>query len=219
MKIYFNGCSWTYGKGLDNFKKDRFSKIICDELGVEETNFSYGGISNDNIIRHLISEDDIKKYDLAIIQMTFPARTEFYKKDKWVKVNPHYDYSKLTVIDKLQNKDSLQKGVIPMPPLSVRWSNKNNDESARDEDRNFWNDYFKYLTNQKFIDMREKIQFQIIKNHCNSKGVPLILCSINPWTKLSFDLKLNNKKLPRAKCGHPNEKGHDMIAKKLLDKI
>ena len=51
MKIYFDGCSWTKGEELENQEEERFSKLICDELGAEETNLAINGGSNDRIIR------------------------------------------------------------------------------------------------------------------------------------------------------------------------
>ena len=33
MKIYFDGCSWTEGAELENEKEERFSKVLCNELG------------------------------------------------------------------------------------------------------------------------------------------------------------------------------------------
>ena len=87
MKIYFDGCSWTKGLELNNPEEERYSKLVCDEVGAEETNFAMHGGSNDRIIRNLIVENNIEEYDYAVIQMTFPARTE-YLDDKWRYVNP-----------------------------------------------------------------------------------------------------------------------------------
>ena len=76
MKIYFDGCSWTQGTELENQEEERYSKLICNHLGAEENNLGYGGGSNDRIVRNLLVENNIEKYDAAFIQMTFPARTE-----------------------------------------------------------------------------------------------------------------------------------------------
>ena len=73
MKIYFDGCSWTKGAELENPEEERYSKLICNHLGAEETNLSMSGGSNDRIVRQLLVEINIEEYDLAIIQMTFPA--------------------------------------------------------------------------------------------------------------------------------------------------
>ena len=78
MKIYFDGCSWTCGEELENREEQRYSKLIANDLGAKQDNFSTSGASNDRMVRNLMVENDIEKYDLAIIQMTFPARTEYY---------------------------------------------------------------------------------------------------------------------------------------------
>ena len=90
MKIYFNGCSWTRGVELENQEEERFSRLICNELGAEETNLGKGGGSNDRIIRMMMCNDNFEEYDLAVIQMTMPARTEYWNDDdgKWMRINP-----------------------------------------------------------------------------------------------------------------------------------
>ena len=93
MKIYFDGCSWTKGEELIHEEQERYSKLICDDLGAEETNLSIKGGSNNRIVRNLLVENNIEDYDLAIIQMTFPVRTEYFDKD-WVRVNPKNNFTK-----------------------------------------------------------------------------------------------------------------------------
>ena len=46
MKIYFDGCSWTEGAELSQPQEERYSKLICDKLGAEETNLALGGGGN-----------------------------------------------------------------------------------------------------------------------------------------------------------------------------
>ena len=59
MKVYFDGCSWTNGAELDHPEQERFSKLICDEFGAEETNLSIKGGSNDRIVRNLLVEHNM----------------------------------------------------------------------------------------------------------------------------------------------------------------
>ena len=68
MKIYFDGCSRTWGGELENREQERFSSLICKKLDAEEYNISRGGASNERIVRQLLVENDITDYDLAIIQ-------------------------------------------------------------------------------------------------------------------------------------------------------
>ena len=46
--ILFDGCSWTKGEELEHPQEERYSKLICDELGAEETNLAANGGSNDS---------------------------------------------------------------------------------------------------------------------------------------------------------------------------
>ena len=54
MKIYFDGCSWTWGAELKDPYQSRYSKIISDKLGAEEYNISKCGASNNRITRQLL---------------------------------------------------------------------------------------------------------------------------------------------------------------------
>ena len=83
MKIYFDGGSWCYGSELLDRNKSRYSKIVCDKLGAEEYNISQPGGSNAMMERHLlVDHKNIKEFDLVIIQMVYPDRTEYYDRYK-----------------------------------------------------------------------------------------------------------------------------------------
>ena len=207
MKIYFDGCSWTQGAELENPEEERFSRLICNELGAEETNLGVGGGSNDRIIRNLLVENNIEEYDLAVIQMTLPARTEYLKemgmKTRWIKVNPKTNYTEWLYTDSSQEN---------MPELG---DNKFDYYTQEDGHTSFWRHYYKNITNLKYFSIKENIQLQTIRNHCEVKGVPLILCSINKWSRLNFDYIMKVNLETRAKKGHPNRLGHQKIAKNL----
>tara|TARA_Y100001972_G_C7544225_1_gene273756 strand:- start:98 stop:628 length:531 start_codon:yes stop_codon:yes gene_type:complete len=79
MKIYFDGCSVTYGKELFDIS-NRFSGLICNKLNAEEHNLAINGSSNRRLMRNLI--DNLGKFDRYVIQMTKRSRTEWYD-DKW----------------------------------------------------------------------------------------------------------------------------------------
>tara|TARA_B100000945_G_scaffold293115_1_gene268809 strand:- start:458 stop:1024 length:567 start_codon:yes stop_codon:yes gene_type:complete len=91
MKIYFDGCSYTRGTkkwGVDDYKQKRWTKLLSDKLGGEEHNYALSGGSNQRILRNLTTVHDIKDYDLAVILMTRPNRTEFYGGGKFKQVYP-----------------------------------------------------------------------------------------------------------------------------------
>ena len=226
MKIYFDGCSWTKGAELENeieegFSKVddrkmlqnrlRFSKLLCNELGAEEYNFAVSGGSNDRIVRNLLVEHNIEDYDLAVIQMTFPVRTEFYNpksstkhptgkwikhpkevKDDWSKVSPKNNYNKW-----LHGED----GNIE------RLGEKFKDHA------DFWKYYYMHVTCKEYFEVKEKIHYHTIRNSCK---IPLVLLTINRWTKLPFDLQLDDgTRNMKHKMGHPNKELHKHFAKQI----
>ncbi len=50
----YNGCSFVWGDELVDPSNSRFSKLISDELGIQEVNLSMNGASNDRIFRTTI---------------------------------------------------------------------------------------------------------------------------------------------------------------------
>ena len=95
MKIYFDGCSYTRGSprwGVDDWKERRWSKLLSNKLGAEERNVAQSGGSNPRILRNITTTHDISDYDLAVILMTRPARTEYYYDGKFRHVFPKKTY-------------------------------------------------------------------------------------------------------------------------------
>ena len=93
MKIYVDGCSYTYGQELKDPKKTRYSTLLGNKIGAEVRNISRCSASNARIVRNLLVENDITKYDLAIIQLSFPERLEYFDPqrppDYWTNVSIH----------------------------------------------------------------------------------------------------------------------------------
>tara|TARA_B100001079_G_scaffold270414_1_gene284709 strand:+ start:1427 stop:1954 length:528 start_codon:yes stop_codon:yes gene_type:complete len=73
MKIYSNGASFAFGK---------YPEYLAESLNAELDNVSRPGYANRSIWRTTL-ECDPKKYDLAVIQLTTPSRTEFFDGKKW----------------------------------------------------------------------------------------------------------------------------------------
>ena len=224
MKIYFDGCSWTKGSHLKNNLEERFSRLVCDHFGAEEYNIAKGGGSNDRIIRNLIVENNIEEYDLAVIQMTYPARTEYYsgipRRKKvflsgWISVNPSYHFNHL--IEKFKNNITSRKPNFKtntwkfgLEEENKVWTNQENSEQfTRHQD--FWCDYYRTVTTKEFFENKEKIQKLTIENYCQVKGVPLVTCTQNSWTKENYELHMN----PSGKA-HTDAKGHRIIADNII---
>ena len=78
MDILFVGCSITWGDELKDRLNTRYSKLICDALGANETNIAECGMSNDWIARRTVEETRKKKYDRVYVQLTMPSRLEYF---------------------------------------------------------------------------------------------------------------------------------------------
>ena len=84
MKIYFDGCSFTYGSDLRDNLRTRYSRLVCNHYNAIEYNLAKGGGSNRRIARNLL-EHDLSEYDIIILQMTKRQRTEYYD-GEWKRV-------------------------------------------------------------------------------------------------------------------------------------
>jgi len=219
MKIYFDGCSWTWGSELENNEEERYPKLICDHLGAEEINFSMCGGSNDRIVRNLLVENDIEKYDVAFIQMTYSARTEYLKvarweEDKWTRVSVRKRFENWLRED--SEKDYSLLGDKEYYDTALSKFDSERKKLVADDITKFWRYYYTRVANIKYFQTKEKIHLETIRNTCKAKGVPLVLSTINTYSNLDFDYVMKVKKVTSAPKGHPNKLGHQIIANDLL---
>ena len=183
MLIYYDGCSWTEGA--------KSPKRFCDIVGKPYVNRATGGSSNQRLVRHLM-EEDMSRYDMAIIQMTFPSRTEYFdakfprSENGWVKVN-------------FQQTDK-------------PYGQHRRHQYWTESDYNYWKHHYEHVYTDELGHLTERTCYEFIKSHVK---IPLILMTINAKTKLDFDLHLDSMDLPKYDGYHPNEEGHAIIARKL----
>ena len=216
MKIYFDGCSFTWGSELENNEEERYSKLICNELGAEESNYATEGGSNDKIVRNLLIENNIEEYDLAVIQMTYPVRTEYWDNDKWIRVNPKYNFTRW-LLDPNHKRVQHEKAQILKKDSNPFYSKSDTLNEKFTDHGDHWMYHFKHIHTNHYSQTKENIQFQTIRNHCKAHNVPVILLTINAWSKLNFDYKIMLDGKTRADKGHPNIRGHEIISYKILE--
>ena len=97
MRLYFNGCSHTYGDDLENPKQDARPAVIAKKKNCDFVNFSTSGGTND-----LIKYQTVKyanDFDKFYIAWTYTSRFTRYRADNnhQVNFNPnliHSMYSK-----------------------------------------------------------------------------------------------------------------------------
>ena len=213
MKIYFDGCSWTWGAELEDPYQSRFSKIISDKLGAEEYNISKRGASNHRIVRQLlVDHKNISEFDLVIIQLTLPHREEYYDK----RSETFKDCTNWSQVAKYSLKDLAK----------VTWCKKERDKILNNVDLDprdkAWLDYYRHVYENEYGDACEDMSVTTIRNYCKVNSVPLILATTEKKrdSKLAYDVYSGD--IPRwciAKRGHPNEEGHAINAQQFLELI
>ena len=219
MKIYFDGCSWTWGAELENEKEERFSACVCDKLGAEESNFSICGGSNDRIVRNLMVEKKIEDYDLAVIQMTYPARTEYWDENislKTKKMRGNINYLQNFVRRRLGKWERVSGKYLYNKWLYEQRGDIRGLGEKFSNHKEFWKYYYVNVANETYFIVKEKIHYETIKAYCKSKNVPLIICTINNWSKLVYDLRMDSRDLDKHTKGHPTKNAHQTIADSIL---
>ena len=78
MKLFFSGCSITWGDELEDRMSERFSTLVSNHYKSPNTVLSERGISNDCIVRNSINYLQNNKADMVVIQYTVPSRIEYY---------------------------------------------------------------------------------------------------------------------------------------------
>ena len=162
MKIYFDGCSHTWGSELIDLNS-RYSNIICNHFGAEEYNIAERGGSDKRMVRNLL-EHDITQYDMIVIQMTGKNRTEYYN-NGWKKVNWNTIFYKVD----FKGKDSVPKEI-----------NKT------------WYDYYTLIHTEELADSNQLIYYTIIKGLIEHKPHVIIGIDNSDKLPLDFSYEKNN---------------------------
>lgn len=85
MKIYTNGCSYTYGDELLNPKLHCWSTLLANRLSADLVNDAVSGGTNQRTLYHTIK--NLNYFDLYVIAWTTNTRFTFYKSDNNFEVN------------------------------------------------------------------------------------------------------------------------------------
>ncbi len=145
-KIYFDGCSYTFGQGLELYcnpldkfdytrqreyeyteedltfiRKNRYSGIVANTLNLIETNKSYNGKSNGEILYDLENEN-LDEYKFVIIQLTHFNRF-FNIHDKFGKVYWNSDIPTLDFVFKngIFTKEEIQNTVLRIEKIQYNY--------------------------------------------------------------------------------------------------
>jgi|TARA_B100000035_G_C20851493_1_gene487613 hypothetical protein len=194
MKIFFNGCSWTDGQELGekpDMEKNRFSTVLGKTFDAEIVNIAKSGTSLHRLLRSTYEYCNPSLYDLAVLQFTFPARTEYYSDDS--------------------PAGSREGKFMRMGPNTV-FNVKTKNRAAHGQYRDF---FYGNVYSDEMGHTTEYIVFQALQDYFFRHNVPVITLTLNANTVLPFDLYLDTADVPRAEKGHPNKQGHEVIAGKI----
>ena len=206
MKIYFDGCSFTYGSELKDRLKSRYSRLLCDHFDAEEYNIAKGGGSNRRIARNLL-EHDLSQYDMVVLQMTKRQRTEYYSHKHWQRVS----WAKVVRNGIMSRKNNTS---------SKHWGRAERDDGNYEryvKDRDFWETYYRDIYNDEYGKSDEKIYYNLFKGLLRNK--PHVILSIEKKPSVPVDIMID-KNIPRVTSkydSHPNAEGHKLISKKIID--
>lgn len=80
LKILVNGCSFTYGEGLDNKAQDLYINVFLNNKFPDSiiNNIAIPGSSNQTIFENTVEELSKSKYDLIFVGWTSYPRNHFY---------------------------------------------------------------------------------------------------------------------------------------------
>jgi len=209
MKFYFDGCSYTKGTGLEEngySLKDRWTTLVSKHFGAEEYNWANGGVSNDQILRHLFTGQvyeeprskvkdirfDLNDFDFFFIQTTFPSRFEYFDemKQRW---------SALKITKKLKINDNLRE----------------------------WLDYYyKEIYSDRQSDVKEIVTVKSIESQLKLLNKPYVITTIIRKPVMTYDIEINKRgddgkflKYDRLPCEHPSPSGHRQLANDIIEKV
>jgi len=209
MRIFFNGCSITWGAELEEKEDQRYSTLIGRQLDADVVNIAEAGVSNDWIVEKTISWFSDHNADLAIIQFTEPSR--------WIWYDPN-DRERRICIQKTKNfsdypeeyrasRDYYKSIYSDLMGIQNRWKNQYILET-----------FFKFRKIPYiFVDMKSHHHYE--KQDCNWKTLCAQQETLNLMRNRSI-LESYSKHSDRyAPNGHPSAKGHQRIARCLIGKI
>lgn len=201
MRIFCNGCSWAWGGELEVPEKSRYSTLLGQIFDAEVVNIAKPGSSLQRLLRSTYERCDPSKYDVAVLQFTFPTRTEYYvdgmggsRQTSFMRVLPY--------VTTASDMDFIRKNL------------KNADNHLE-----YQKSYYKTAYSLEMAQTFEFMVFQALQDYFAKHNVRVVTMTLNNESVLPFDLKINTKDIPRAKDEHPNELGHRIIAKKIENVI
>ena len=213
MRIFCNGCSFAWGSELKDPEKSRYSTLLGQMFDAEVVNISERGTSLHRLLRSTYERCDPSKYDVAVLQFTFPQRSEYYipglsdtREGNFANVRPTSTF---------RNKASYNNG----KECEGEECKDEQFQRIREQFIKYHQSYYEIAYTDEIAFTFEFMVFQALHDYFARYDVPVISLTTSWRSKLPFDLLIDHKDIPKAKRGHPNELGHKIIAKKIASLI
>ena len=192
MRLYFSGCSWTYGQELEDREKSRFSTLVGEHFKAEVINTGKKGSSIQRMLRATYELCNPKEIDAAILQFTMPARNEYFVDGLGWKTRD----DSFTGLHPKRRPEHMSPYLLP-----DHWE--------------YMQHYYKTAYTEEYGLTQEYIVFQALQDYFARHNVPVVTMTLNSESPLPFDIFLRKENLPLAPRAHPTEEGHKIIADKI----
>ena len=242
MKIYYNGCSLTYGDELKNPTKSAWPTLVSKHYKLDFLNDAVSGGTNDRIVYRTIKH--INEYDFFVIAWTNYARFTEYNPvnnyeinfnpnitidthkhiDTDLVDNPHKitDYAKMYYkywYNELYELKLWLQQIILLQALLQKKRKKFIMLNAFDNNLNKWLQPREKFTNAiaLLVCVDAMNDDQLIREHIEiQKLVNLIDCNTFIGWNENWYIRELSKEYPIGPKGHILEEGHNAVAKRVI---
>jgi len=235
-KVYAFGCSWTYGDELidpqfkdlneddfrDHYDENRpwrlancYAGLVANHFDVELENCAFPGASLESMrwtLQWLIKNGQDLQDTLWLVGLTDATRQSWY--------NPLHQ---IAMKDPIWNRHMHGTWLTqPNPDIDDAWFTLQKTWLTMSYHRD-WADYNHQITLNLFdyaalTTGATVIQFNCLDNPYTN-NVPTMIYPGMSWKSILQDKKIKEGAHPFAPGGHPNEKGHEIISKHLIEHI
>lgn len=212
-KIHYFGCSYTYGAGLKDRYKERFSYHLSQLFGAPHKNYGIPGSSDYQSLyamMRLQCNNYIQSDDLVVFQWTQPHRHPIPLASEEPEWQPDAAF-------KFSEKGRL---------VNYPFYEMHKPSSFDREQRYFLKSYISFIDPQAHYMFNNQVLKELLDGWAHSRGVELIqfmshpfhdgLPISNSWTNETMQQFLDNHGFETdLPCGHPSAAGHKRWAEQL----
>jgi len=193
------GCSLTYGEGTENPAKQGWPPLLCEKMGFDKLiNISGPGWSTSGAIKKMVQQLNFKDYYGYEVMVLFflpdPLRFSFHWKDKLIK-----NFMLTDISDK----------------FALQLFNDKPDIAAKEEQ-------LFYIKIMEQICENNNWELNLLHTNYNIHRELIDMYPTDNWLGegnvevLTWDEYPEQHKEHTAPCNHPNERGYESVANRIL---